>query len=303
LHVHVVHMTKDHPAPKQGKCTGWRVMCSAALGSMCTLVAVRAFARDRGVPRRFDAQRHDWRDRPLVNARRLTHGEMGDAVHPLSTAERLERLEMMVESHTGWLPRPHRWIKKQCDCPGTAVQYAGTDFYICTDRLEHLKFAPMTKPALRAAGSDAKERCLVYDFGIRDIPTLGLRLIELYGCEVHAFDPSPISIEYFNGESTRPNRGVALLEKIGKGEVGGAVDAKAASLAHNEPGLKGHTENPLYFFHPWGAGGIDGVEDFFEYNWQQARCPCARRAPTRHALRRSALTPSPFASHSFLRFR
>ena len=262
---------------KERRCASWRVACSAVLGSLCTLLAVRAFTRDAGVPRRFDLLRQDWRDRAMVNARSLEH---------LSTAGRLERLEMIVESHTGWLPRPHRWIQKQCDCPAAAIQYEGTDFLVCPDRLEQLrKLAPIgatAKPALRAAGGDAKERCLVYDFGIRDIPTLGLRLIELFGCEVHAFDPSPISIEYFNGDSERSDRGVHLLEKVSPDT---SVNGKAASLAHTGPGLKGRTENPLYFFHPWGAGGIDGVEDFFEYNWQQISImrPGYRPHPLNHS--------------------
>eukprot|EP00657_Telonema_sp_P-1_P010706 TRINITY_DN5265_c0_g1_i1.p1 TRINITY_DN5265_c0_g1~~TRINITY_DN5265_c0_g1_i1.p1 ORF type:complete len:277 (-),score=35.81 TRINITY_DN5265_c0_g1_i1:161-991(-) len=74
--------------------------------------------------------------------------------------------------------------------------------------------------------------CVVYDFGIRQQPQFGFMLHNHFGCEVHAFDPSPISTKYFENND----------------EVKGMQD---------------------YHFHGVGAGGRDGDITLFEYNWGQ----------------------------------
>ena len=74
----------------------------------------------------------------------------------------------------------------------------------------------------------------MYDFGIRDMPTFGATLAKTFGCEVHAFDPSPVSIEWWDGPKANELR-----------------------------------ELPNYHFHPYGAGGIDGDLELKEYDWGQ----------------------------------
>lgn len=98
-------------------------------------------------------------------------------------------------------------------CPGLY------DHNICLDN-----FPP--KRSNRPAG----ERCIVYDFGIRQQPEFGVSMADHFGCEVHAFDPSPISTAF----------------------------------------AKKHlTSRPNYHFHPYGAGGRDGSTKLFKYNWGQ----------------------------------
>ena len=77
--------------------------------------------------------------------------------------------------------------------------------------------------------------CLVYDFGIREQPHFGQIMALHFGCEVHAFDPSPVSVDWFK-----------LLPE-------GHILKRAAN----------------YHFHPYGAGGTDGVVRLYEYNWGQ----------------------------------
>ena len=55
-----------------------------------------------------------------------------------------------------------------------------------------------------------------------------------FGCEVHAFDPSPVSIKWWNSNHARHLRSL-----------------------------------PNYHFHPYGAGGVDGEVILNEYNWDQ----------------------------------
>ena len=75
------------------------------------------------------------------------------------------------------------------------------------------------------------ERCLVYDFGIRQEPHFGVVLAEQHGCEVHAFDPSAVALKGWARGKAR---------KKGYEWVTRGVDA------------------PSYSFHEFGAGGFDG---------------------------------------------
>eukprot|EP01065_Artemidia_motanka_P032391 TRINITY_DN39405_c0_g1_i1.p1 TRINITY_DN39405_c0_g1~~TRINITY_DN39405_c0_g1_i1.p1 ORF type:complete len:992 (+),score=211.99 TRINITY_DN39405_c0_g1_i1:55-3030(+) len=77
--------------------------------------------------------------------------------------------------------------------------------------------------------------CVAYDFGIRTEPHFGRMLARHGGCEVHAFDPSPIS-----------RSGAPLWKAI--------------------HGLDGH---PKYTFHGVGAGGADTTLQLGGYNWGQ----------------------------------
>lgn len=79
--------------------------------------------------------------------------------------------------------------------------------------------------------------CLVYDFGIRAQPQFGVVLARSFGCEVHAFDPSPVSKNWWE------------------------THREAQNLRQELDGR--------YFFHPYGAGGVDGTIHLNEYDWGQ----------------------------------
>eukprot|EP00656_Telonema_subtile_P015898 TRINITY_DN18364_c0_g1_i2.p1 TRINITY_DN18364_c0_g1~~TRINITY_DN18364_c0_g1_i2.p1 ORF type:complete len:371 (+),score=95.62 TRINITY_DN18364_c0_g1_i2:175-1287(+) len=98
-------------------------------------------------------------------------------------------------------------------CPGLY------DHHVCLDNFKGALVAPH-KP------------CVVYDFGIREQPEFGKMMATHFGCEVHAFDPSPISTQFYA----------------------------------NSVELKGINN---YHFHGVGAGGRDGDINLYEYNWGQ----------------------------------
>eukprot|EP00462_Mataza_sp_D1_P021677 CAMPEP_0175132808 /NCGR_PEP_ID=MMETSP0087-20121206/7276_1 /TAXON_ID=136419 /ORGANISM="Unknown Unknown, Strain D1" /LENGTH=406 /DNA_ID=CAMNT_0016415195 /DNA_START=72 /DNA_END=1292 /DNA_ORIENTATION=+ len=77
------------------------------------------------------------------------------------------------------------------------------------------------------------DECIVYDMGIRRQPDFGREMALKYGCTVHAFDPSPVSTE------------------------------DQSWIKENKLDI------PNYIFHEYGAGGVDGDLELFEYNWQQ----------------------------------
>ena len=74
----------------------------------------------------------------------------------------------------------------------------------------------------------------MYDFGIRAQPEFGEVMARAFGCEVHAFDPSPISTTWWSSPEA------ADLRKL-----------------------------PNYHFHPYGASGHDGAIKLSTYDWNQ----------------------------------
>jgi FkbM family methyltransferase len=90
-------------------------------------------------------------------------------------------------------------------------------------------------PALKKK-SGSKAPCLVYDFGIRKEPDFGVILASApFGCEVHAFDPSPITKAWYKSDA-------------------------AKDLREN---------NKNYQLHDYGGGGADENLVLREYNWDQ----------------------------------
>lgn len=131
----------------------------------------------------------------------------------LSLEERVRLLELKLNSHMGWMKDPQLASRIQAKCKNVT----GVDeHYICSDHFPK-----------------KGKKCLVYDFGIREQPEFGIDLVEKYGCEVHAFDPSPISVKW--AEENKES-----LSKIKD-----------------------------YYFHPYGAGGEDGYVELYSYSWQQ----------------------------------
>lgn len=111
------------------------------------------------------------------------------------------------------------------NCPGLF------DHKICIDGLPE----PGTKHELKQGeNQDRDPPCLVYDFGIRAQPQFGATVARVFGCEVHAIDPSPVSTEWWKSDDVKQLRDL-----------------------------------PNYHFHTYGAGGTDGVVTLKEYNWGQ----------------------------------
>jgi len=133
----------------------------------------------------------------------------------MGIADRLRYLEKKVNGALNWVRRPHVWYEDQVKCKNQTIL---GDFMVCWDYFyEKVKIK--------------KQPCIIYDFGIREQPEYGEYLAKEFGCEVHAFDPSPITL--------------AWIDKSGLRSI------------------------PNYHFHPYGAGGEDGNAHLLEYNWGQ----------------------------------
>jgi len=139
----------------------------------------------------------------------------------LNLFARLSHLERKVNGGLNWIRDPHFHDVDTYQCinpTNFAPPQAGMGFYdhwVCLDKID-----------LRT------EKCIVYDFGIRQQPHFGEALARDYGCEVHAFDPSPITLSWIQS---------APVSKL-----------------------------PNYHFHPYGGGGVDGTITLWEYwDWDQ----------------------------------
>jgi len=110
---------------------------------------------------------------------------------------------------------------KEIACPGNEKCEVDNSV-ICMDRLPYV------------VGDDAnkKKHCTIYDFGVRESPDFGLAFAKQ--CNVVGFDPSPISVKWWE-----KNR-----DEIRK-------------------------QYPNYQFSAMGAGGTDGEVTLREYDWGQ----------------------------------
>jgi FkbM family methyltransferase len=169
---------------------------------------------------------------------------------PLTIEERLRYLELKTNAHFNFGSNPFFGSQVRGGCtkksdlrefgcvPGSGGYHEDRpldsncrgyfDHYVCLDRLP----TPNANNETRSAEEDPP--CLVYDFGIRDMPTFGKIMAETFGCEVHAFDPSPVSAKWWKSDRAKELR-----------------------------------ELPNYHFHDNGAGGIDGELELNEYDWGQ----------------------------------
>ncbi|GAB5364057.1 hypothetical protein AAMO2058_000936800, partial [Amorphochlora amoebiformis] len=120
-----------------------------------------------------------------------------------------------LNAHTSWMKDPSFGMSVNAECKKV---HNVDEHYICLDN-----FPPKDRP------------CIVYDFGIRDRPKFGIQMYDEFKCQVYAFDPSPVSVEWF----TKDEEGRMLADKS------------------------------YYHFYPYGAGGVDGNITLYEYSWQQ----------------------------------
>jgi hypothetical protein len=186
--------------------------------------------------------------------RSLGGGKTGSTSLIVSLTDRLSRLETMTKGYMNWITDPFTGSRAIYKCKN---EKDISEHYVCFD-----DFPPTHTPLSSSSSSSSKEeevvvivssspdsnssstksknkKCVVYDYGIREQPQFGLYFAKNYPqCEVHAFDPSPISVKWWNTDT-------------------------------NDVVLKELKALPNYFFHDWGAGGVDGTIQLFGYNWGQ----------------------------------
>jgi len=160
--------------------------------------------------------------------RPLGGGESDSTSAIVTLTDRLSRLETITKGYMNWITDP----------------YAGnTVVHECKNKKEieeHFACLDNFPPPPASASSSQNKKCIIYDYGIREQPEFGLHFAKTYPqCEVHAFDPSPKSVNWWNSEN----------------------------IASDE--LKELRALPNYYFHSWGAGGVDGKIELFGYNWGQ----------------------------------
>eukprot|EP00037_Helgoeca_nana_P017474 m.165644 g.165644 ORF g.165644 m.165644 type:complete len:422 (-) comp24007_c1_seq1:318-1583(-) len=160
----------------------------------------------------------------------------------LPSAERLRLLELKLGGVSNWAKDP--WFgqrvssaavcKKESDlaefgCPPKQACPGLYSHKVCLDNLP--------RPAPYGKRAPLRPDCVVYDFGIRAQPEFGLIMAESFGCTVHAFDPSPVTTQWFKA-NTEEN--AQKLHKL-----------------------------PNYHMHAYGGGGIDGEVELGTYDWGQ----------------------------------
>ena len=156
----------------------------------------------------------------------------------LSLNERVRLLELRLGGHQNVARDPFFAMSPQ------SVAACRKPTYLCDDgRPQNANLDPCTPglydhPICLDHGAlpwrnSKKRQCVVYDFGVRQQPQFGMVLATRAGCEVHAFDPSPVALQWFNAES------------------------KAGRIP------------PNYHFHEMGAGGVNGNIKLREYGWEQ----------------------------------
>jgi FkbM family methyltransferase len=151
----------------------------------------------------------------------------------MSLSERLRLLELKVNAWMAWSKDPFIGAEYTSKCKNlTNLLEYGCEGYtpdlkgnLCPGLFSH-RICQDGHPE-----KWAKEGCVVYDFGIREQPEFGIVFAKAFNCEVHAFDPSPVSTKWY--------------------------DKNKATLPKN------------YHFHKIGAGGVDGSVQLNTYDWDQ----------------------------------
>ncbi len=135
--------------------------------------------------------------------------------------EQVNTLELKLHAHLGYDSDPFYWSRTKAECQHVSrlEEYCTTDFCdgiipICLDDFPY-------------------NECIIYDFGIRKQPEFGVILSKPpFNCQVYAFDPSPITKEWY-------------------------ADNKELQ------------ENKNYHMFHYGGGGADEEITLREYNWNQ----------------------------------
>ncbi len=206
--------------------------------------------------------------------------------HRRSLVDRLLYLEQKFAGMTNWVRDPHLWRKQTYACQNS------TDLYPehCAAYERAHMGRNVTKRERNIAKSDRppgcshrnydhtmcldrtcgfcgdwgqyrtggmkSEPCVVYDFGIREEPQYGIAMATKFGCEVHAFDPSPITRKFIEREKENPK----ILKDVMPQTEQGWFSRKAKDKK-NKAGT--------WTFHEYGAGGDDTTLDLFGYDWEQ----------------------------------
>ena len=159
---------------------------------------------------------------------------------PLSLEERLRLLELKLGGGSNWAKHPVYGLSsdRAYACQNSSHlcdngQRLNGRFEKCEPGLFDHPVCLEDIPWEPSMPSGVSRPCVVYDFGVRAQPQFGMALAKVIGCEVHAFDPSPVSVEWY----------------------------RQAAARHEIPAN--------YHFHKYGAGGVDGHVELQEYNWGQ----------------------------------
>ena len=136
--------------------------------------------------------------------------------------DRVQMLEAKLNTYLGYNSDPFLWSNVPAKCKNKTgleeycvpAKSCDIGMYVCLDHFPY-------------------NDCTVYDFGIREQPEFGVVLSKPpFNCKVYAFDPSPITRQWFETNQE----------------------------------LK---QNPNYHLFHYGGGGADELITLREYDWQQ----------------------------------
>jgi FkbM family methyltransferase len=138
----------------------------------------------------------------------------------MNLKEKLKTLELKLHSYLGYESDPFYWTHTPAQCNNIShlQEYCPTDdcdiIPVCLDNFPY-------------------NDCIIYDFGIRKQPEFGVILSKPpFNCQVYAFDPSPITKEWY-----------ATNKEL--------------------------QDNKNYHMFDYGGGGADEEITLREYNWGQ----------------------------------
>ena len=185
--------------------------------------------------------------KPYLEGRETTFGIGGtDGVSSVeSLLDRVQYLETKLNSYLSFTSDPFLAMKSPAQCTKSVMikeisckegeKCELDDQSVCLDSFPVIGNAADEAAAAPSKTNNSKTNCVVYDFGIRESPEYGLAFAkDPFNCQVVGFDPSPISLNWWEKEKE------TVLAKY-----------------------------PGYTFHAVGAAGHDGMLELREYDWGQ----------------------------------
>ena len=217
---------------------------------------------DASLSRRRDLIQHGGRSSSFSSSSSIVATKSGgsnNVGYVRDLEDRLKYLETRLDSYLAYNSDPYLRLKNPATCQQKRMikDLACTDpdpakcavdnQSVCLDNFPDSAVG-IFSPGGLLKNKNSNDKCIVYDFGIRESPEYGLAFVNSpFNCEVVGFDPSPISVKWWAKNKDK----LSKLEKDYSGNGGGA-------------GGRG-----TYNFMAVGAGGVDGTLTLREYDWDQ----------------------------------
>jgi FkbM family methyltransferase len=175
--------------------------------------------------------------------------------------ERIQYLETKLDSYLAYTSDPYLRLQNKAKCSQQRKikdlactkeeqsQRGACDVdnqSVCLDNFKPYIIGEFKKK--ESSSNSPNNRCVVYDFGIRESPQYGLAFVKSpFNCDVVGFDPSPISVKWWANNKSK------IQSQYNGNDTGNGSDGTHGT----------------YTFQQVGAGGTDGDLTLREYDWDQ----------------------------------